>query len=72
VATLNTAISIYYYLNLVRHAYTEDAAAAPIPMAASPAALAVGLVLAAAVLVVGVLPGPIFNYAAAAGATLLP
>ena len=70
VAALNTAISIYYYLNLIRHAYTTDAE----PGAAAPrsgGALWVG-VLAAVLLLLGVLPAPVFRWAEAAGRQLVP
>ncbi len=71
VAVLNTAISIYYYLNMVRHAYTKDAteeAAAPI----STLNTVVGGTLAACVLALGLFPGLFFDLAGAAGKTLLP
>jgi NADH-quinone oxidoreductase subunit N len=70
VAALNTAISIYYYLNLIRHAYTTDAesgAAAP----RSGGALWGG-VLAAVLLLLGILPAPVFRWAEAAGRQLMP
>jgi proton-translocating NADH-quinone oxidoreductase chain N len=70
VAALNTAISIYYYLNLVRHAYTRD------PAAEAPALSGVGRfwpgLLAASVLLLGVLPGPVFDLAVRAGQELMP
>ena len=72
VAVLNTAIAIYYYLNLVRHAYTEESDAAE-PVAAIPAGqVAVGGILAACVLLLGVLPAPIYDLALTAGKALLP
>jgi proton-translocating NADH-quinone oxidoreductase chain N len=69
VAVLNSAIAIYYYLNLVRHAYTreaEDTAAVPSP------GLVVGGLLAASVLWLGVAPGTIFSMAQAAGNMIMP
>ncbi len=71
VAVLNTAIAIYYYLNLVRHAYTEEAVEAPTAVVTAPQ-VAVGGILAACVLLLGVLPTPIYNLALAAGKALLP
>lgn len=72
VAALNAAISIYYYLNLVRHAYTQDQpgrepAAQPEPRFS---AFWAG-VLALLLLFLGVLPGPAFNLALRAGEALL-
>ncbi len=72
VAVLNTAIAIYYYLNLVRHAYTEESdAAAPVAVISS-GQVAVGGILAASVLLLGVLPAPIYDLAFTAGKALLP
>jgi NADH-quinone oxidoreductase subunit N len=72
VAVLNTAIAIYYYLNLVRHAYTEESDAAE-PATPIPAGqVAVGGILAACVLLLGVLPAPIYDLAFTAGKALLP
>ena len=69
VAALNTAISIYYYLNLVRHAYTREAEdASPV---ASPG-LAWGGLLAVAVLWLGIAPNTVFSLAQAAGNMLMP
>ncbi|SMP49582.1 Proton-conducting membrane transporter, partial [Desulfonatronum zhilinae] len=72
IAVLNSAIAIYYYLNLVRHAYTRDA-----PTDVPAEALAVpnpgllwGGLLAAAVLWLGVAPGTLFSFAQLAGATV--
>ena len=70
VAALNTAISIYYYLNLIRHAYTVDAdgdAAAP-----PPGGVLWGGVLAGLLLLLGALPAPVFRWAEAAGRQLMP
>lgn len=70
VAALNTAISIYYYLNLIRHAYTTDAE----PGAAAPRSGGAlwGGVLAAVLLLLGILPAPVFRWAEAAGRQLMP
>jgi NADH-quinone oxidoreductase subunit N len=70
VAALNTAISIYYYLNLIRHAYTVEAdseAAAP-----APGGVLVGGVLAGLLLLLGAVPAPVFRWAEAAGRQLMP
>ena len=70
VAALNTAISIYYYLNLIRHAYTVEAdadAAAPPPGGAL-----WGGVLAGLLLLLGAVPAPVFRWAEAAGRQLMP
>jgi len=71
VAALNTAISIYYYLNMVRHAYTHEPDGAP-AVAAHPCSLAMGGLLAASVLLLGVAPGSIFDLALTASKALLP
>jgi NADH-quinone oxidoreductase subunit N len=70
VAVLNTAISIYYYLSLVRHAYTgeSDAPALAIPKGS----LVFGGVLAVLVLALGILPAPLYDLAAMAGTQLHP
>jgi NADH-quinone oxidoreductase subunit N len=70
VAALNTAISIYYYLNLIRHAYTTDAVS-DVAAPRSGGALWGG-VLAAALLFLGILPAPVFKWAEAAGRQLMP
>lgn len=62
IAAANIAISIYYYLNLVRHAYTKEApqesqAAIPYPVFS----LLWGGFLAALVILFGILPGLIFK-----------
>ncbi|EHJ49434.1 proton-translocating NADH-quinone oxidoreductase, chain N [Solidesulfovibrio carbinoliphilus subsp. oakridgensis] len=70
VAVLNTAISIYYYLGMVRHAYTgeSDAPALAIPRSS----LVFGGVLAALVLLLGMMPAPLYDLAAMAGTQLHP
>ena len=71
-AAVNTAISIYYYLNLVRHAYTKDEPGRVPAIQSEPIYSNFwGLVLAASVLVLGVIPGPIYNIAAIAGKRIL-
>ncbi len=73
VAAVNTAISIFYYLSLVRYAYTSEPGEGG-ALLTRPAAWAnaFGLLLATAVLALGVLPGSMFSLAAAAGQQLLP
>jgi NADH-quinone oxidoreductase subunit N len=64
---LNSAIAIFYYLNMVRHAYTEETA----PLATqdvSFAANAGALVLAGITLILGIAPAFIFDLAVKAGA----
>jgi NADH-quinone oxidoreductase subunit N len=70
VAALNTAISIYYYLNLIRHAYTVDAEG---ELASPPPGGALwGGVLAGLLLALGAVPAPVFRWAEAAGRQLMP
>jgi NADH:ubiquinone oxidoreductase subunit 2 (subunit N) len=71
-AALNTAISLYYYLNMVRHAYTQDdPEREPAQMIEPIYSNTWGLVLAGLVLGLGIMPGPVFNAAVAAGSRLL-
>ena len=71
VAALNTAVSIYYYLNLIRHAYTVEAEGeTAIP--ATGGSLFWGGALAALLLLLGVLPAPVLRWAEAAGRQLVP
>ena len=70
-AVINTAISLYYYLNMVRHAFTEDEPErTPAPLIQPVYANTWGLMLAGWVLALGTLPGPFFDVAAAAGSLL--
>jgi NADH-quinone oxidoreductase subunit N len=71
VAALNTAISIYYYLNLIRHAYTVDPEGEALLPAPAPGGAWWGGVLAAALLILGAVPAPVFRYAEAAGRQLM-
>jgi proton-translocating NADH-quinone oxidoreductase chain N len=70
VAVLNTAISIYYYLGLVRHAYTGESTAPAV--AVSRGSLVFGSVLAILVLAVGMLPATFYDLAAQAATQLHP
>lgn len=68
---LNSAIAIYYYLSLFRHAFTEEKVPgnAPAPDTSWYASVGAGM-LAAAVLLAGVIPAPLFNFAVAASQSL--
>jgi len=69
---VNSAIAIYYYLSLVRHAYTHEAGEnAPVPDTSAFSVCGAG-VLAAVVLVLGMAPARVFDYAILAGRQLLP
>ncbi len=71
---VNTAIAIFYYLSLVRHAYTEGEDD-PLRGAAPDTGLFSSLgatVLAIVVVVLGVVPAPVYNMALEAGRALLP
>jgi NADH-quinone oxidoreductase subunit N len=70
VAVLNTAISIYYYLGLVRHAYTGESDAPALTV--SKGHMVLGGVLAVIVLLVGMLPASLYDLAARAAAALRP
>jgi NADH-quinone oxidoreductase subunit N len=68
----NSAIAIYYYLNMVRHAYThEEVEDMPLPDN-SPFSVAGAGLLAAVVFLFGVIPGPVFNVAIQAGKAIMP
>lgn len=71
-AAVNTAISIYYYLNMVRHAYTkEDPLREPAVQTEPIFSNVWGLVLAGMLILLGTLPGPVFDVAVAAGSGLI-
>jgi len=63
IAAANIAISIYYYLNLVRHAYTKEAPPrVPRPPIPYPVfSLLWGGFLAALIILFGILPGLVFK-----------
>ncbi len=70
---VNTAIAIFYYLSLMRHAYTEgedDPLRGAAPDTGPGSALG-ALALALVVVVLGVVPAPVFNVALEAGQALL-
>lgn len=70
VAAVNAAFAIYYYLNFVRHAYTNETEEGAVVIQSGGRIMA-GL-LAIAILLIGVLPSPVYQYALAAGKSLLP
>ena len=71
ILVLNSAIAIYYYLSLFRHAFTEEKVPGnhPDPDNSWFATAGAGM-LAAAVLVIGIIPAPLFNFAIDAGKVL--
>ncbi len=72
IAGINTAISIYYYLGLVRHAYTKDAQEdSPLPDTTTFSLVGAGI-LSILVLMLGIVPSQAFDFAVAAGSSLLP
>ncbi|MDR2339181.1 MAG: NADH-quinone oxidoreductase subunit N [Deltaproteobacteria bacterium] len=82
VVCVNSAIAIFYYLSLVRHAYTED----PAPGTPGPdgdqraidrtdtgaLSYAGALVMGILVLLLGVIPGPVYSLALEAAKALIP
>lgn len=72
VAAVNTAVSIYYYLSMVRHAYTADEVIEdPAVPDTSHFSWFWGVAVAAVVLLMGVAPSPLFKAGLAAGESLL-
>jgi NADH-quinone oxidoreductase subunit N len=65
---VNSAFAIYYYLSLVRHAYTEETVAegAAVPDT-SVFSLAGAGILSVMVLALGLVPSPVFEFAITAG-----
>jgi len=61
IAALNTAISIYYYLNIVRHVYTQESEGMQQEAPRSGSAIWGGL-LAASLLVLGVIPQSVLRW----------
>ena len=71
-AAVNTAVSLYYYLNMVRHAYTKDDHGLEPAIRTDPLySNGWGLVLAGLVLALGIMPGPVFNATVAASSQLM-
>jgi NADH-quinone oxidoreductase subunit N len=72
VLAANSAIAIFYYLSLVRHAYTHEAKEdTPLPDTSVYSVAGAGL-LAAIVVVMGIMPQPVFELALQAGRGLMP
>ncbi|MFW6325574.1 MAG: NADH-quinone oxidoreductase subunit N [Desulfovermiculus sp.] len=61
VAVVNTALAIFYYLNLVRHAYTLDQDV-PAKISISPLGASIAVILALGVLYLGVVPQNIYAF----------
>ena len=73
VLCVNAAIAVFYYLSLVRHAYTEgedDPLRGAAPDTSSFSSVG-AVVLALIVLILGILPAPVFDWAVKAGTYLL-
>ena len=70
VAALNTAVAIYFYLSLVRHAYTHEQP--PEPVVAKGGGAVLGALFAAIILLIGVMPAPVYELAALAGRAIMP
>ena len=71
IAALNTAISIYYYLNIVRHAYTQESEGQQ-PEAPRSGSAIWGGVLAASLLVLGIIPQSVFRWMEEATRQMMP
>lgn len=71
-AAVNTAVSLYYYLNIVRHAYTMDEPGRePAEQTEAMFGNGGGLVLAGLLLVLGVMPETVFSAAVASSSVLM-
>ena len=70
VAVINTALAIFYYLNMVRHAYTLDQET-PSRISLSPAGASIAVILALGVLYLGVVPQNIFDFLMQASTLIL-
>jgi NADH-quinone oxidoreductase subunit N len=66
-----SAVSLYYYLQVLKQVYVAEAAASPLPITVSGPALAAIVLLAVGVVVLGALPdlllGPLRSAAKLAG-----
>lgn len=71
IAALNTAISIYYYLNIVRHTYTLDSESQDIEPVRCCSSLWGG-VLAASLIVLGIIPQTVFRWMEEAARYMIP
>ncbi|MDR1546733.1 MAG: NADH-quinone oxidoreductase subunit N [Deltaproteobacteria bacterium] len=74
VVCVNSAIAIFYYLSLVRHAYAEETPGRTVETAVDLSFLsrAGALIMAILVLLLGVLPGPVWSLVLAASRSLWP
>jgi NADH-quinone oxidoreductase subunit N len=76
VVCVNTALAIFYYLSLVRHAYTEEEipakGAQSLHLDQSRLSTAGALLLGLGVVILGILPGPIWSIVLKASRELLP
>nr|WP_045221479.1 NADH-quinone oxidoreductase subunit N [Desulfonatronum thioautotrophicum] len=70
IAAINTAIAIFYYLNMVRHAYTMDQTT-PSVVPSSVIGASVALALALGVLYLGLMPQGLFDLLLQASGALL-
>lgn len=69
IAAVNTAISIYYYLNVIRSAYGQDPNGLPaVPVSFSNRLLNYGLIVA--IIILGVLPSKFIELARTACETI--
>ena len=61
IAVINTALALFYYLNLVRHAYTLDRDV-PVKIRLNPLVASVSVILALGVLYLGIVPQNIYDF----------
>ncbi len=72
VGAVNVAVSLYYYLNLIRHAYAGgESNESPIPIRRPFFSNIWGGVLATLLIVLGIFPGPLFDVALKLGSGIL-
>jgi len=72
IGAVNVAVSLYYYLNIIRHAYTKaDPNEKAVPIIRPLFSGIWGGVLAAVVVLFGVFPGPLFSIALKVGYGIL-
>ncbi len=72
VAAVNTAFSLFYYLNLVRYAYTAEEEGEEKALDRSVSSRYLALALASAVLLLGMLPASVYSVAMEAALKLVP
>ncbi|MDZ7699664.1 MAG: NADH-quinone oxidoreductase subunit N [Deltaproteobacteria bacterium] len=69
----NMAVAFFYYLNLIRHAYTRHPREPSIEPAGLPVSTRLwGFLLAALIILLGIFPSPLFEFALRAGRQLMP